>query len=302
MAKKSKKKKSFQQELREKQPKPEISTESNPVVFKDDLEPGTRVGFIFMSYLLFIVGSIGCIILGYAGRDRRGSSEVIIIGWVTFIIHLLFLSVYFLYMNPLIGISVVIPIIALMVIPLVCIVAGIAIKKSPWATCVKAIGMALVIPQFWIFIYASPNIDWSKEGRKEIQVKNNIRKIYNALENYAYENDNLYPENIQVLIDEKYLKEYPANALSESNQPMQGVEFGSTGIDGNFTYFPVSEKGEVINYYLIGYGANRADSLITKETYLDVDEDGTHDNVLIVQGGSSDGLTSITSLKNLLPE
>ncbi|MBU1022871.1 hypothetical protein KKB99_01180 [bacterium] len=300
MAKKSKKKKSFQQELREKQPKPEISSGSKQVVFKDDLDPKTRRGFILMSYLLFFVGSLGCIIVGYAGRDKRGSSEVIIIGWISFISHVLILSLYLLNVNPSNGIPLIVPFVALAIIPLGCIIAGLASRKSAWAVCVKTIGMILIIPQFMILGYAASKITWDETGRKEIQVKNNIRRIYNTLESYAYENEKHYPENIQMLIDEKYLKEFPVNALSEANGQMQNVEFGSSGIDGNFTYFPVIEKGEVISCYLIGYGANRDSSSNAKSPYLDVDGDGSHDNVLIVLGGSSGGLTSILSLKSLL--
>ena len=96
MAKKSKKKKnkkSFQQELRERQPKPVPERGTQQIVIKDDLDTSTRIGFILMSYLLFIVGSFACVIIGFAGRDKRGSSEVIIIGLSAF-----FLRIYSLFL------------------------------------------------------------------------------------------------------------------------------------------------------------------------------------------------------------
>lgn len=303
MAKKSqkkKKKKSFQQEIRDKQPKPVLETESQPVVFKDDLDNGTRIGFVLMSYLLFIVGSIGCVLMGYAGKDKRGSSEVIIIGWSALLIHALFMLTYYSNTQPSIGITPLIPIAILAVFPVICIIAGFAGGSRAWAVVVKTIGLTLLIPNCVVLAMIFPKIAWDEIERKEIQVKNNIYTIQDALENYAYENENQYPDDIQILINEDYLKKLPDNPLFDISTPMVEIDFKSSGKEGNFSYLPVITKGKTVRYYLVGYGANNQELALKPDYYEDIDGDGVHDNVVITIGGSVDDLSDLPPLKEFL--
>ncbi len=299
-SKKKKKKKSFQQELREKQSKPVAEKEPQQVVLKDDLNTGTRIGFILMSYLLFIVGSFACVIIGYAGREKRGSGEVIIIGWSALFLHAFLILCYFANTKPSIGIAPILPIAILAAFPIICVIVGIVVRNHSWAVVVKTIGLTLIIPHFIVLAIIIPRIAWDETERKEIQVKNNILTIQNALERYAYENENQYPDDIQILISGNYLQNFPDNPLSDKKVPMLEIDFTSTDNEGNFTYLPVITKGKTVRYYLIGYGANNQELSLKPDYYKDIDGDGTHDNVVFVLGGSTDDLSELPPLKELL--
>ena len=297
---KKKKKKSFQQEIREKQKQTETAASTEPVILADDLDSGTRIGFILMSYLLFIVGSIGCLIMGFAGRDRRGSGEVLIIGFSAVFLHAFIILCYYVNTKPSIGIPPIVPIAILAAFPVICIIAGFATRNQSWSAVVKTIGLALLIPHYIALAAIIPRMAWDEIERKEIQVKNNVLTIQNAVDHYAYENENQYPDDIQTLIDKGYMKIFPGNPLSDDNVPMREIEFTSSGKEGNFSYIAVTSKGETINYYLIGYGANNQEFSSKPDYYKDVDKDGTHDNVVIVLKGNTEGLSETLPLKKLL--
>ena len=300
MAKKQKKKKSFQQELREKQKQPETTTTAKPVVLADDLDSGTRIGFILMSYLLFIVGSIGCLILGFAGRDKRGSIEVIIIGFSTVFLQAFIILCYVVNTKPSTGIPPIVPIAILAAFPIICIITGFAARNQSWSAVVKTIGLTLLIPHYIALGVIIPRMAWDEIERKEIQVKNNVRTIQNAVDRYGYENKDQYPDDIQMLIDKNYMKKLPDNPLSDDNVPMRNMDFISSGKEGNFSYIAVISKGKTINYYLIGYGANNQELSLKPDYYKDVDKDGTHDNVVIILSGNTEGLSETPPLKRLL--
>ncbi len=297
---KKKKKKSFQQEIREKQKQTETTTTTEPVVLADDLDSGTRIGFILMSYLLFIVGSIGCLIMGFAGRERRGSGEVLIIGFSAVFLHALIILCYMVNTKPSIGIPPIVPIAILAVFPIIFIIAGFAARNQSWAVVVKTIGLTLLIPHYIALAAIIPRMAWDEIERNEIQVKNNVLTIQNAVDRYAYENENHYPDDIQTLIDKGYMKKLPGNPLSDDQVPMRDIEFRSSGKEGNFSYIAMISKGKTTNYYLIGYGANNPEYSSKPDYYKDVDKDGTHDNVLIVLRGNTEGLSKTLPLKKLL--
>lgn len=297
---KKKKKKSFQQEIREKQKQTETTTTTEPVILANDLDTGTRIGFILMSYLLFIAGSIGCLIMGFAGRERRGSSEVLIIGFSAVFLHAFFMLCYYVNTKPSIGIPPIVPIAILAAFPVIFIIAGFAGRNQSWSAVIKTIGLALFIPHYIALALLIPRMAWDEIERKETQIKNNVLTIQNAIDRYAYENENQFPDDIQTLIDKNYMKKLPGNPLSDGKVPMRDIEFTSSGKEGNFSYFAVTNKGKTTNYYLIGYGANNPEYSSKPDYYKDVDKDGTHDNVVVVLNGNTGSLSETLPLKKLL--
>jgi hypothetical protein len=121
-------------------------------------------------------------------------------------------------------------------------------------------------------IYESHPKDLDAEHRANCMV------IAGALWRYAQEHDGYYPQNMDILFDEKYLAFYPVNVMSGdsgSHEEMKNIPFGAESFEGNFTYIPVSEGDEIIGYYLIGYGSK-------DKTGMDVNGDGIDDHVIIV--------------------
>lgn len=92
----------------------------------------------------------------------------------------------------------------------------------------------------------------SRHKAKEAEVKSNIHAFQNVLERYGEDHEAVYPERIEMLIDEEYLTDFPRNPFVD--QPMKNVPYGSPDLEGNFTYLPVTVDGSILGFYLIGYG------------------------------------------------
>lgn len=164
-------------------------------------------------------------------------------------------------------------------------------KKFPGAQTLGCIGFVIV---FVIFTMTAPC--WVQDPVKatEAAVKFNIHSIHIALERYGVDQGGFFPDNIQILIDENYLPEFPINPFTE--QPMREIEFGDEPYDGEFTYIPVTTEGVVSGYYLMCYGYSETEG-------HDVNGDGVPDHViLVIESPLILGYSILPEIRELLEE
>jgi hypothetical protein len=114
--------------------------------------------------------------------------------------------------------------------------------------------------------------------RMEELSRQNLHMISHQLEKWSLAHNGLYPDNINALLDDGNLKNFPINAGSLSS--MRQVEFTDSDRNGNFSYYPVYGKDAVHEYYLIGYGFEFSEG-------EDLDGDGKGDDVLLVLNSST---------------
>ena len=149
------------------------------------------------------------------------------------------------------------------------IVAVIFWRKT-WSSDLRKATLALFIFGLifhYIAVDTLENLDYKgKEG----EIMTNIYAIDEALNKYAEDHGNVYPEDLSVVIKEGYMKQmivkppsqlgilttlddFPVNPLSYTSEPMRQIEFGDPDFEGNFTYIPVEIDGELKTYYLFCY-------------------------------------------------
>jgi len=245
----------------------------------DILTKGTRIGMIVVGYCLFIIGSLSALIVGYAGQHKKGSSEVIIIGWVLVIVHAMFFSL--LVINPaVVGIRPIKVIYEILIIyPFLCFIPGFIGYKKWWGNTFRITGLVLAIPHYLaLATIANPGVVWDNAKANEIITKANVRIIQKQLERYSQQNDGIYPPDITSMVQSGFIKAIPNNPFITPQAPMQGISFGQTPFEGNFTYVPVNIDGRISAYYLLGYGA-------ATNAGEDVDKDGMPDHVIVVLDG-----------------
>jgi len=239
----------------------------------DELTKGTRIGMVIMGYILFMIGSISALVIGYTGIEKRGAREVIIIGWILLVTHLSFLS--WMIINP--AKSGVIPlkiaIIVLLAIPIVVFLAGLTGWKKWWGRTLRITAMALVIPHYIVIGIINPNILWDKNKENETLAKAYFHQIRVGLDSYGGKHDGVYPPDIETLVSDQDLNGVPINPFLES--PMLNVPFGDRNFEGNFSYLPVNVDGTIRAYYLVGYGS-------VTTSGRDINRDGNPDHVAIV--------------------
>ncbi len=131
----------------------------------------------------------------------------------------------------------------------------------------------------------------SGHDTREKEVESNIHAIQIAIETYAVDHDNYYPEDINDLIDSEIMTEFPNNPMTEVN--MEPVEFGSGTREGNFTYIPDNGGDEITGYYLFGYGLEATEG-------EDVNGDGVGDQVCTLVMGWIGEESDMTPLEELL--
>jgi hypothetical protein len=238
-------------------------------------------GMIFLAVLM-----AGIAIFGFTKPKLRYSLLISFIGCWGFTFFLIPLTAYFRsysdifkFHGPLIRwmeLSVtVFWIIAFIfiLVPLVFSIIGAVKLKQPGGKEMFILGLlsffvALVLMGTYI-----PSTQLSPSRSAEAEVKTGLHVIQVAVERYAFDHEGHYPREISDLIGTNYLYSYPQNPFSA--EPMKPVEFGASGFEGNFTYVPVIQAGEVRGFYLLAYGAESNGA-------QDVDEDGKRDHVLLV--------------------
>ena len=276
MAKRKKtKKKKFDQSFRKSTVEDQQQSEQTPKkpAFKPDyLDTGTRIGFILMGYVLFIAGSIGCLIMGFAGTEKKGSYEVKLIGGFILFIHICFLIL--LSMDA--AKTGILPIKGLLVltmaIPVIYIIVGLAGIKTHWGNTLKTIGVTILIPHVIAFIIINPSVIWDSTRANEIVTKANINLLKSSFEKYGRQHDGTFPQTSSGFITDKVIKSLPLNPFTNGN-PMADIKFGDESFPGNFTYLPVTIDGKIKGFYLLGYGSPETPG-------EDVDRDGNPDHVI----------------------
>lgn len=131
---------------------------------------------------------------------------------------------------------------------------------------------AILIGGVYIYIYVMPIITVDSD-HPEVESKSNLSTIQIALERFGEEHNGLYPNDIDTLITEHYILEFPANPFTR--ELMRNITFEETPFPGEFTYIPVNVEGEVAGYFLLIYGSEES------VTY-DFNEDGIGDHVIMI--------------------
>lgn len=126
---------------------------------------------------------------------------------------------------------------------------------------------------------------------REKEVESGVHAIQIAIETYAVDHDDYYPEDINDLIDNEVISEFPNNPMTEGN--MEPVEFGSENLEGNFTYIPDTGGDEIMGYYIFAYGLAETEG-------TDVDGDGVGDQVCTLRMGWMGEESDMTPLEELL--
>lgn len=276
MAKKKKSKKKFDQSFR-KSMKPDLTSEDTPKKPErpraDLLDPGTRTGFILMGYLLFIAGSIGCLVLGYAGAEKRGSYEVRLIGWLLIIVHALFIVLLSIDAGTMGIIPIQIALITLVLLPFVFIIIGLAGRNALWGHSIRSIGLTILIPNLIVIWLANPSILWDEIRANEIITRSNINQLSNSLNRYEMDHEGTFPQSFDEVIEKNYIESIPTNPFT--GMAMKHIDFGEVNFEGNFTYLPVEMDKKIVGYYLLGYGDR-------SNPGQDVTDDGEPNNVISV--------------------
>ena len=127
-------------------------------------------------------------------------------------------------------------------------------------------------------------------AQQEVDLEKGLSLILFSLERYFFDNDESYPENLGLIIENGYVSEFPTNPIT--SQPMRHVDFKAENYQGNFTYIPfdVDASGTFDGFYLIGYGHELSDG-------EDVDSDGTPDHVIVyLKKGAVEGTPDFSEL------
>ena len=178
---------------------------------------------------------------------------------------------------------------AFILVPLVFAIIGAVKPKRPDGQVVRVLGLSgFFIALGWVAIML-PSITHLPSKAAEAGVKSSLYTILMAAAQYGIDHEGQYPRKINDLIADNYLDSFPQNAFSA--EPMKPIEFGASDFEGNFTYVPVIQSGEVTGYYLLGYGTE-------SNPGEDVNNDGKQDHVVIVL--SDDLNTSYKELRTLL--
>lgn len=122
------------------------------------------------------------------------------------------------------------------------------------------------------------NVDEANARTKQL-----LHAIQLAVERYSIDNDDFYPESIDMLVQQGYLLPglyiNPVTSADGRWLNARDVPFGWSDVaPGNFTYLKkYNERGEVIGYVLVGYGADRENlgSGGVKDVNLDGKPDGS---------------------------
>jgi hypothetical protein len=265
-----KKKKSFQQELKEQKEKTEKKTViDGKTVFHDELGSTNRIGFCLVSYLLFLAGSISCLILGLAGSEKSGSGEVKVIGITNLIVHFLFLMLIVINVSVFGIIAIKAVFILLILFPIICLIVGFSLR-SLYGTTLKTLALVMIIPHYAVIAMVNPSVLWDKGRENEIIVKANTKVIYNAVEKYAYERK-AYPADLTDLLESTFLKSVPQNPFT--SRETRDIEFGEKPSAGEITYLPVYFDGSNKAFYLLCYGREETPG-------ADVNNDEVPDHVI----------------------
>jgi hypothetical protein len=159
-------------------------------------------------------------------------------------------------------------------VPLVFAIIGSKKPKRPDSKAVYICGALGFLVAFVLVGESAPSmIKGPPVKRVEAEVKMDLHAIQIAVERYGTDHEGQYPWEINDLIAENYLTSFPQNPFSA--EPMKPIEFGASDFEGNFTYVPVIQSGEVTGFYLLAYGAE-------SNPGQDVNSDGKLDHVIII--------------------
>jgi hypothetical protein len=132
------------------------------------------------------------------------------------------------------------------------LIIGLLNRSHPYFRGFMLCGSVGAATAFFVLAFTLPSWIGADLGSAEAEVKSNVHNIQIALERYATEHNDIYPERIETLIDGNLMTVFPRNPFT--NRPQINVPYGSPDFEGNFTYLPVTVDGEILGYYLIAYG------------------------------------------------
>ncbi|OYT41390.1 hypothetical protein B6U80_01460 [Candidatus Pacearchaeota archaeon ex4484_26] len=130
-----------------------------------------------------------------------------------------------------------------------------------------------------------PNIEKEEIKEKDIEAITNLHKVQLAIERYAaYNPTGEYPPDLQTLIDEGYMHEWPKNPYAKGNPGvflrMHQVDLGNF-MPGGIIYDPYKYPGYkgLSGYHLSVYGATPDSG---RQKILIFDESGKHQQRLLI--------------------
>ena len=100
-------------------------------------------------------------------------------------------------------------------------------------------------------------IAWPREKHyhgRDATTKSNIHFMQIALERYAEEHAGFYPLDLNALVHEGFITQFPGNPFSD-DKPIRNIPFCTPDSAGNFTYVPLIQDCNTIGFYLLCYGA-----------------------------------------------
>ena len=158
--------------------------------------------------------------------------------------------------------------------PVGLIITGFVLKEPPRSGRFKTIGCLVLSVWFVWFGMTAPSLISAAGKAREAETKANLHAIQIALEQYAFDNEKVYPLKVEELIDD-YMEEFPANVFT--GKEMVDIKFADGPSEGDFTYIPFPVDGESARgYYLIAYG-----EIFRNTDGMDVDGDGVPDEVIL---------------------
>jgi hypothetical protein len=143
-------------------------------------------------------------------------------------------------------------------------------SKTHWG-CIAWTILAFFMLMIVLVKAPGPISAWKK--RKEAWTKSNVHQVQIDLERWASDHNGLYPSTIKTLIQDGYFTQSLTNPFTKA--PMREIAFGSSPFEGEFTYVPVLEDGQVRGFYLLAYGDKN-------KIGEDVNGDAVDDHVIMV--------------------
>jgi len=148
--------------------------------------------------------------------------------------------------------------------------------KKSWVLII-ILSLVFLLPLLAMFL---PGYLGARLVAPEAELKYNLHEIQNALRAYSIKHKGNYPADISILVNDKYINDWPQNPILKHTQKMHPVGFGDPESQGNFTYLPVKINDVIIGYYLFAYGFEKK---INND--IDINKDGKPENVIIILSG-----------------
>ena len=144
----------------------------------------------------------------------------------------------------------------------------------------------ILIPYFLLLCYlASFVFEVDNNDKIYSTMRSNMHTITVALNRYSSDHGN-YPYQINELINEKYILEFPQNPYNK--EAMKMLEFSDRLSAGNFIYYPIDVNSKINGFYLFGLLKDINIKESSSNINIDVNDDNTNEFVALIIKSDSD--------------